>query len=707
VHPISTNEADLLRAFLAMCRQLLLLLLIGNCAATNPVTKVVQLLGDLEAKVTAEGVAEEKAFQTFSAWCTDASRNTGFQIKTATSDKEALEATIVKATNDVGVATSKISDLASAIQSDEADLKAAATIRAKEKQDFGVAEAELVEAISTLDRAIAIIERKMHSEPALLQKVDSGNFQAMLHAIDTVIDAAALSSTDGKRLTALVQNKQSEDDGELGAPAAAVYKTHSMSIVNVLEDLQEKAESQLSDLRKAEMNQGHNFGLLKQSIEDQVGADSKDLEETKSGKAAAQETKAEAQGDLAVTVKDLQNAKSSLSTINSDCKTAAADHETSKASRAEELAALAQAKEIITSSASGATAQSYSFLQFDAGTVSATGSKLHSHSDLIKFEIVTMVKRLAKEQHSTALSQLASRIAAVVRYGSGGSEDPFVKVKQLISEMIGRLEGEASSEASHKSYCDDEIRKTAEKKSELTNDVAKLTSKIDKAASAEAKLKDDVAELHRNLASLARSQAEMDNARREEAAVYAQAKTDLEQGISAVQQATNILRSYYGAAFVQQPEAPGTHDAASGAGNSIISILEVVLSDFSKSLAKADVAEQESQMQYDTMTQKNKITKAVKDQDLKYKSREIATLAKTIAESSSDRQGLSAELDAVLEYGQRLNEQCVAKAETYEDRSRRREAEIAGLKQALQILEGEAFVQQHGKGRRLRHSSMV
>ena len=41
-----------------------------------------------------------------------------------------------------------------------------------------------------------------------------------------------------------------EDDESLGAPAAATYKTHSTGIFDVLEDLKEKAEAQLSELRK-------------------------------------------------------------------------------------------------------------------------------------------------------------------------------------------------------------------------------------------------------------------------------------------------------------------------------------------------------------------------------------------------------------------------------------------------------------------------
>merc|ERR1719150_1965102 len=110
---------------------------------------------------------------------------------------------------------------------------------------------------------------------------------------------------------ALVQSKQSDesDDLELGAPAAATYKTHSGGILDVLEDMKEKAEGQLSDLRKAEVNNRQNFEMLKQSLEDQVKADTKDKEDETASKAAAEESKAKAEGDLEVTNKELASSK--------------------------------------------------------------------------------------------------------------------------------------------------------------------------------------------------------------------------------------------------------------------------------------------------------------------------------------------------------------------------------------------------------------
>merc|ERR1719215_2596666 len=170
----------------------------------------------------------------------------------------------------------------------------------------------------------------------------------------------------------------------------------------------------------------HNYEMLKQSLEDQIAADKKDMADEKAAKAAAEEAKATAEGDLDTTSKDLASSKEELATSQSSCMQVAADHEATVTSRAEELKAIAEAKKVLEETSSGAVSQSYSFVQV------AAGLRLQTHTDLAKSEVITMVKQLARKHHSAALAQLASRLAAVVRYGAADGEDPFAKVKGLI-----------------------------------------------------------------------------------------------------------------------------------------------------------------------------------------------------------------------------------------------------------------------------------
>merc|ERR1719215_2125856 len=130
----------------------------------------------------------------------------------------------------------------------------------------------------------------MESKSTAFTQLAGHGIDDMPQPLDAIVDAASFSAKDKQKLTTLIQAKQ--EDGELGAPAAAVYESKSGSIVEVLEDLKEKAEEQLSDVRKAEVNAKHNYGMLKQSLEDQMAADSKDMGEEKANQAAATESKA-------------------------------------------------------------------------------------------------------------------------------------------------------------------------------------------------------------------------------------------------------------------------------------------------------------------------------------------------------------------------------------------------------------------------------
>merc|ERR1719181_1427347 len=447
--------------------------------------------------------------------------------------------------------------------------------------------------------------------------------------------------------------------------------------------------------------------MMKQSLEDQIAADTKDMNEEKSAVETAEEGKATAEGDLATTEAALKEAQEGLATSNSDCMTTAADHEATVAARNEELKVIATAEKILKESTSGAVSQTYSLLQV------ASGSRLQSRADLANSEVITMVKKLAKEQHSAALAQLASRIAVVVKYGSRNGDDPFAKVKGLISDMIVKLEKEAEAEATEKAYCDEQIAKTEAKKADLEATIAKLSSKIDKSVAKSTMLKEEVTALQAELAALAKSQAEMDKIRSEQHETFTTAKSELTQGLTGVRKALGVLRDYYGGAaliqddkmgsFMQQPAKPEQHEKAAGAGGSIIDILEVCESDFANNLAKEETEEADAQADYDKTTQENKITKAMKEQDVKYKTQEAAGLDKQVSELSGDRTTASDELAAVLEYYGKIKERCIAKPETYEERKARREAEIAGLKEALSILESEAaFLQKrtHMRGSR-------
>merc|ERR1719478_927398 len=449
-----------------------------------------------------------------------------------------------------------------------------------------------------------------------------------------------------------------------------------------MQDLYEKAEAQLEEARKTETKNVQAYEMLAQSLKDEIKYGNKDLDKAKKNLAASAEAKATAEGDLAVTSADLAEDVKALATLHQDCMTGAEDFEAETKSRGEELKALATAKKVIVETTSGAAGQSYSLVQVS----------MSSGADLANFEAVRFVRDLAQKQKSTELAQLASRMVSAMR---GNSRDPFAKVKGLISNMIEKLLQEAEADATEKAFCDKEMSETEQKKADKEAAIEKLSTSIDSMTARSAKLKEEVATLEKELSALAKAQAEMDKLRAEEKAAFDANSAEMKKGVKGVQLALKVLRDYYS-------KADKAHSSADGAGSGIIGLLEVCESDFSKGLAEMTAAEETAVAEYESTSKENAITKATKEQDVKYKVKEAKGLDKETAEATADRAGVQEELDAVNEYYAGIKERCVAKAETYEERVKRRTAEIAGLKEALSILDGEAVLLQRSTKHTLR-----
>jgi len=645
----------------------------------SPVGKALELLSDLQTKIIKEDEDAQKTYAEFSEWCEERSKDLSHDMKTGKAEVAELNAVIHQETATIDSLAAKIEKLAGEISVDEADLKAAAEIRGKEASVFAAQEKELIEVVDTLQRAVGILEREMKGGTSMLQLQGAQN---LAQALSVLVEASMLSTSEAGRVTALVQSSAGGED--VGAPAGAVYESHSGNIVETLTNLLEEAESQLAAAREKETQDLNAFEMMEQVLEDEIKFGKKEMGEAKSASAAASEKKAAADGDLEMTSKALATDTTGLADLHHECMTKAEDFEAETKSRGEELQALAAAKEAIKENVGGADALSYGLNQVALVQI---GSRITSRAGLAQFEAARLIRDLARKQQSPELAQLAVRISSAIRAGSKLGEDVFAKIKGLIVDMVEKLEKEAEEDATKKAWCDKELAESQEKKDDKTNEIEKLSTQIDKMSARSAQLQEETAALQQALSQLATSQAMMDKLRAEEKEAFAKNKADMDQGLEGIKIAVKVLSEYYA-------KADKAHASADGAGGGIIGLLEVVESDFTKGLAEMTATEESSLSAYDTETKENEIEKATKEQDVKYKVKQSTELDATVAETGSDRSGVQAELDAVLEYLQKIEAQCVEVAETYGERKARFEAELAGLKQALQVLEEEtAFLQ--------------
>merc|ERR1719161_3057728 len=269
--------------------------------------------------------------------------------------------------------------------------------------------------------------------------------------------------------------------------------------------------------------------------------------------------------------------------------------------------------------------------------------------------------------------------------------------------MIEKLLKEAEEEATQKAFCDKEMGASKTSEAQKTATIEKLQTRIDSNTARIAELEEAVKTLEAEVADIDKAQTEATTIRNTEKADNLAAIKDFRDSADAVVAAMGVLKSFYeGGALIQiqtktrrlsRPEFGGAKsDAASG----IISVLEVAESDFTSLLAETETAEDAAADAFAKQTQENKVSKATKEADAKAKASEVKSLTVEVGHAKEDHASTSTELEAVNAYIDKLRPQCEEKSMSYEEKKAAREAEIAGLKEALEILSGGiGFLQRH------------
>jgi len=635
-------------------------------AAVSPVQKVIELLDDLKGKVQADLQREEELMGEYTTWCGAEENEKEDAITAAKRTLGDLAATIEDASGRIGALTTEIEELAGKISANEADLAKATDIRNKENSDFSATEKELGESVDVLSRAIVVLKRGQ----VFLQGSKARNELAELaSSLSAIVEATWVNSHQKSVIASLIQSRDGDEDLSLQPQAtAAAFSSQGSGILDTFDEMKGKAESSLSGARKTEMEESHAYQMLKQSLEQEIKHMKDRFAAASNERSGTEESKHNAEAELAKTQKTLAADEAYLGELRTSCAAKAAEWDERKKSAGEEMAAIDKAKEIL---ADGVK----SFMQMKARTA------VVRHSDEKREMVAKILRSLAQKQHQYALAQLAS----------AAQSDPFGKVRGLIESMIARLEEEAAAEADAKAFCDTETEKSKAKQADLTARADQHAARIEKAAAGKAELESQIKALEAEVADIDAGQAEATELRTKEHDEFETASAEYKQSAEAVASAIEVLQKYYSqGAFVQvsTSQAPEFGGAKSDISSTIIEILEVAESDFTRLLSEAEASESSSQSAYDKLSQDNKVTRAAKTEEAKGKRGEVKSLDVALMNYKEDHASTSKELDAVLTYLDKLKPQCETKVMSYAERKNRREEEINGLKEALTILEG-------------------
>jgi chromosome segregation ATPase len=645
-------------------------------AGVTPIQKVISLLQDIHAKGEADVKAEQVAFSTFKQWCTNTAATKQKSIKEAEELMEHLSAEIAKAEADVAQLSDEIAVLDNDVAGFKEEQKSATEIREKEKTDYHTDHTDFSESVDAVTRAINVLKK---------QSYDRTQASAL---IQTVVALPHISKSAEFALNAFLQTDTLQPTGlSVSAPEANAYEFQSGGVVDMLEKLKDQFQDERSQLEKEEMEKKHAYEMMMQDLTDEVERAEAEISRKKKTKASRMEDAAGAKGDLADTTASKEADTKYLEDTVAGCTQKSSDFADRQKLRAEELVAVEKAIEILGSdSVSGAGEKHLPSFGLLRSVQTVTGEQL------VQQRVSQFLKDKADQLHSRTLSMLAVRV----------SEDPFGKVKKMIKGLIVRLMEEANQETEHKGWCDTELSVNKVTRDKKTESVNMLTSQSEQLTADIAKLKQEVADLSAEVLKSDETVAKATEIRVAEKAKNEATIKDAKEAQGAVAQALAVLKEFYAGAaeataLVQQPsamdDAPETFTAPfkgqQAESGGVVGMLEVIASDFSRLESDTTAAEDAAASEYKSFMNDSEVDKAVKTTDMANKEKTITRKSGELVETKKDLKGTQGELDAALDYYDKLKPTCVDAGVSYEERVERREAEIQSLKEALKILSGE------------------
>jgi len=652
----------------------------------RPVTKVINLLKDMQAQLEKEQKEDEEVYERVACWC-----ETNDKEKTdAISDAEAritdLTSNIEEATASSSRLNTEIKNLEAEIGKNQEALGKATAIREKELAEFTAEEKDMLQSIGALKSAVTVLS-KHHSSFAQVPE------ETLLDIAATVQDQfrihkrlllGVVTPSQRKALSAFMQAPGEFLDSDQAAFKQS-YAPQSGEIFGILKQMKETFETNLSASQKEELQNQAAYEDLKAAKEMEIKA-GEEQKDTKTQELANTDSKlSQAKLDLEDTRNSLTADQKFLMNLKQTCQQTDTEWEERQRARQEEIQACSQALAILSNDDAHDTfTKTFNFVQVAEKRDGATRDRA-----------AALLRKTAKQLNDPQLLALATKVRM----------DVFAKVQAAIDGMVEELLKEKADEIKLKDFCVEGInenQKAQELKArdidDLTAEIAQLTSSIDELAQSISGLQAEVAEMQLQL-KRAGEDRELEN-KDFQATVADQRETQ-----KLLTSALNVLKAVYakkflqtGAATQRQPAGPPPppgfkeYKQAGGAGG-VLGMIEQIIADTKTLEADAIKAETDAQKAYESVVKDTNASIEQKTRDITNKTGEKAKAEadKTAAEEGSDAALNEQQMNKNEEAD--LHKSCDFTLKNFDIRQASRDQEVEALRQAKSILSGAKFTE--------------
>jgi len=478
------------------------------------------------------------------------------------------------------------------------------------------------------------------------------------------------------------------------------YEYQSNDIIAVLENLKDQFLENKKELDEDEFDTNSAFERKKLGLVNEVKFATKDKNE----KTATMEAKSEEQADTEA-ARDQENQEMNadqafLDQVTEECQTKAQDWDQRSKARSGELKALSEA---LAALESGAAEQYSANKKLVLAQKSASFLQLRGTSnEAMKVAATMKVENLLARQSRSLQSPILSVVSMKVKLAA----DHFVKVRGLIKDLIQRLEDDAEAEATQKGFCDEKMAAATAKRDSSNAKIEVAVSQISKLNNEKDTLNSEIQDLKQAVADNLKALNEATELREQEKEENSVTVETAKEGQAAVELALSILKQFYENAFIQTAYTPpnadregltvadrapeafsGSYHGNQDASKGIIGLLDVILSDFERTVSTTEEEESTSQGAFDVFEADVKSDNSAKEADIKSKERRVATIKDELVEQEEDKEDAQTLLSDSKKELKKLKPLCVEGEETYAQRVAKREKEIEALKEAMTVLD--------------------
>jgi len=269
-------------------------------------------------------------------------------------------------------------------------------------------------------------------------------------------------------------------------------------------------------------------------------------------------------------------------------------------------------------------------------------------------------------------------------------EGKFGPVLKLLTDLITKLEEEHAAETSQHEWCNTEKDTSVANKEAREKTIHQLMATIEQLTTSIATLKSEVEFLESEIKRVEEETRIAKEIRAQEHEVYLRAKADHEEVIKAINLALEALGGQYGLLqYGQQPGGPMPFSeyksGGEGAGNAQ-EMLQDLLTRYSEALNVIIEEEAAAQKAHEELLVRN--AQFIEDctHTKNAKTSERRSLINQLANDKAEMKTTLIELHEVGQYLMDLRPSCDDIRSTFEERTKRREEEIAALKEALQVI---------------------